>query len=134
MGQAGGQRNAASAQRQFSGQFQGGSGAPNRFPQQQRGGAGNQAAGQVRRYRPVIQVAFAPLVAAPDGTDVPPPAAPQLPVDVGFDNLKVSLKGGVATLNGEVASRDDAELAVAIIALEPGVQSVRNQIAVKPAK
>ncbi len=46
--------------------------------------------------------------------------------------IEVSVAGAIATLRGEVASERDRTLAERLILFEPGIDSVRNELKVKP--
>ncbi len=51
----------------------------------------------------------------------------------GTSRIEVSVAGDEAILRGEVASARDRKLAELLVGFEPGVASVRNQLAVRPA-
>jgi len=51
----------------------------------------------------------------------------------GTSRIEVSVAGGEAILRGEVASARDRKLAELLVGFEPGIASVRNQLAVRPA-
>ncbi len=84
-------------------------------------------------YEPRLSVAF----------DVTPPPAEAVAEDLArllraaptlqaSDQIAVSVEGRVATLRGEVASERDRLLAERLILFEPGIDSVRNELKVRP--
>ncbi len=52
--------------------------------------------------------------------------------NVWVENLRVSARGGEVTLTGQVLADEDREAAEAVVRRQPGVQIVRNEIAVQP--
>jgi cytidylate kinase len=52
--------------------------------------------------------------------------------NVWVENLRVTARGGEVTLSGQVLAEEDRDLAEACARREPGVQAVRNEIAVQP--
>ncbi len=52
--------------------------------------------------------------------------------NVWVENLRVSARGGEVILTGQVLADEDREAAEAVVRRQPGVQIVRNEIAVQP--
>jgi len=52
--------------------------------------------------------------------------------NVWVENLRVSARGGEVTLTGQVLADEDREAAEVVVRRQPGVQIVRNEIAVQP--
>ncbi|MBX7165082.1 MAG: BON domain-containing protein [Pirellulales bacterium] len=93
------------------------------------------AGGRARPYPPRLRVDF----------EVPPvaPAAASRALTARLEQslgpratgpLQVSLQGRVATLEGEVASAHDRDVAALWVLLAPGVDQVRNLLSVRPAE
>jgi hypothetical protein len=53
-----------------------------------------------------------------------------LPSHPRFRNVEIEMQGRTAILNGEVASQEDRRIAELLLRLEPGVQSIENQLSV----
>jgi hypothetical protein len=100
-----------------------------------RGALGNRGVGVQQSVRPVIRVNMAP----------PPSLAPivvaqalnsaisQAPSLSGVRQLNVNVDAsGVATIQGSAATPHDRTLAAAMLSLQPGVRSVKNEIALPP--
>lgn len=92
---------------------------------------GNQKANSQRTIRPQLRVAF----------DSPRPKAEvtaknlnsriiSLSKRAGLNGVEVLVEGGKATLRGQVDTEDSRKLAAMLIALEPGVRSVQNDLTV----
>lgn len=111
-----------------------GAGAGNALRNQQRGGMNSQFTGQGRtqRLRPVVQIAF-PTISSPHNDFSPTPTIALTRAMQGLDNVNISLADGVAIIEGTARTAHEAQLAAALLSLEPGVRSVRNNLTVEPA-
>lgn len=97
----------------------------------------NRTASAARRgrsgmYDPRLSIAFE--VTRPTEEEVAESLARLLTASPGFQSanrFEVSVEGGIATLQGEVASERDRTLAERLILFEPGIDSVRNELKVK---
>ena len=102
--------------------------------QAQRRGANASRQGATQpRVRSVTRIAF--VIPAVDRQAIVDPRfnainRTTLPGGRGF---AVRFERGVATLTGTVATRHEARLAGALLALEPGVRTITNQLVVTPA-
>lgn len=93
-----------------------------------RGGSG----GQVRRAQAHIRLEFEP-VAVPSAEIVRSTDLVLGPQTIpGGQGLEIRVAEGRATLTGTVRTRREADLAAAILSLEPGVRAVDNQLVVEP--
>lgn len=133
-----------------------------RDARERKGFVGTQQGGQSRRARPVVtgrvqgapdanrtashpgahgsgpaepRLSVAFPVTPPTGEEVAASLARQLQASPGFQatsRIEVSVEDGRATLRGEVASARDRTLAEQLALFEPGIDSVRNELKVKP--
>lgn len=108
------------------------------FMQQQQGmldgGQGMQGQQQQRSIRPQLKVAFD--VGVPDlqatsrrGADVQA-RFERISRRAALEGVTISVDGSTVTLRGQVASEDARKLAGMLVALEPGVRSVKNELTV----
>ena len=84
-------------------------------------------------YQPRLALAFEVPQVAPDVFTAT--VARQLAATPGLhpaDRIEVSVADGTATLRGEVVSEQDRSLIEALLLLEPGISSVRNDLKVMP--
>lgn len=84
-------------------------------------------------YQPRLAVGFEVPQAAPD--EFTATVARQLAAIPGLhpaDQIEVSVADGIATLRGTVVSERDRSLIGALLLLEPGISSVRNDLKVTP--
>lgn len=84
-------------------------------------------------YQPRLTLAFEVPQVAPDAFTAT--VARQLAATPGLhpsDRIEVSVADGIATLRGEVVSEHDRSLIEALLLLEPGISSVRNDLKVMP--
>jgi len=82
---------------------------------------------------PRLSIAFA--VTPPTGGQLATSLARQLQASPGFQatgRIAVSVANGIATLRGEVASARDRAMAEQLALFEPGIDSVRNELKVRP--
>ena len=90
-------------------------------------------AGSSLPSEPRLSVAF--TVTPPTGEELATALARQLQASPGFQatsRIEVSVEDGIATLRGEVASARDRTLAEQFALFEPGIDSVRNELKLKP--
>lgn len=94
--------------------------------------SGSGSANAQRVVRPQLRVAF----------DYPRPTAAgaeqaltirfdKISKRASFNDVKVDVEGGKATLRGEVDTEDNRKLAAMLVAIEPGVRSVQNDLTVR---
>ncbi len=84
-------------------------------------------------YQPRVAIGFETPQGAPDAISAT--VARQLAAIPGIhpaDRIEVSVADGTATLRGVVVSERDRSLIAALLALEPGIWSVRNDLKVMP--
>jgi hypothetical protein len=85
-------------------------------------------------YEPRLSVAFD--VARPPEEAVAQDLTRLLQSSPAFQStsrIEVSVADGIATLRGEVASERDRSLAERLVLFEPGIDSVQNELKVRPA-
>ena len=88
----------------------------------------------MQQYRPrvVVQTTFPTL--PPEPTRVAAAATTVLGPETlpGGRNIQATVDGGAVTLTGTVSSQHEARLAAALMSLEPGVRTIRNELKVAP--
>jgi osmotically-inducible protein OsmY len=83
-----------------------------------------------RRAQYVTRISFAPPQSEPGATAQVRSAVEQSLMAIAPNGASVTMDGSTAVLTGTVASAHDRKLAERMALLEPGVRSVRNELAV----